>query len=326
MKNPWFKTLLKVAGSLIIIWLLFSRIQWDVDGFQKVLHSIDILWFLLSLSGVILVLGFKSYRWNLLLRQEGCNYEKSKSFIAYMASFTIGLVTPGRIGEIARLYYVREETEITFYQAFKTLVTDRIFDFAVLIWFGTTGMLYFYKVFNDLNGFFYLLIAALFLLLVWGAGFIILKKLVNPVNASAGMKLVFESWNGMFRLPMALPWVLTLLAYFLYYFANLLIFKSIGIDLSIIDTGFILSLMSLATLIPISLAGFGTREASLIYLLSFYFIKPEVAIVFSLLQFSAFFLWGGIIGLVFWFFKPVKIQLIKDDYLAFMRYLRGKKQ
>ncbi|MFH1118810.1 MAG: lysylphosphatidylglycerol synthase transmembrane domain-containing protein [Bacteroidota bacterium] len=324
--KPWLKNLLKVAGSCVILWLLASRIQWDPAEFKKILAGIHLSWFVLSLSGVLLVLGIKSYRWNLLLMQEGCKYSKFKGFVAYMASFTIGLVTPGRIGEIARLYYVREDTGISFYRSFKTLVTDRIFDFAFLIWFGVTGMLYFYKILGNLNGLIYLMISGLGMIIVWLAGFFLLKKLINPETASTGKRFILESWNGMFRLTMGWPWILTLLAYFIYYFANFLIFKSIGINLSVINIGFILSLMSLATLIPISLAGFGTREASLIYLLSFYAVEPEVAIIFSLLQFSAFFLWGGVIGLIFWIKKPVKMQMIKDDYFAFMCYLRGSKQ
>ena len=326
MNKPWVKSLLKITGSVLIIWLLVSRISWDADEFKRVLSDLDIGWFLLSLSGVVVVLGIKSVRWNLLLQQEDCNYPKWKSFMAYMSSFTIGLVTPGRIGEIARLYYVREDTGVTFYRSFKTLVADRIFDFAMLAWFGFTGMLYFYKVMGDISGLFYLLITAAIMFTAWGLAYFGLKVFIHPDTSRIGLKFIRETWNGMFNLPMVLPWLLTIVAYFLFYVANWMIFESIGIRLSIIDIGFILSLMSLATLIPISLAGFGTREASLVYLLSFYAINPEVAIVFSLLQFTAFFLWGGIIGLLFWFYKPVKLNLIREDYRAFILYLKGKKQ
>lgn len=326
MMKPWIKTLLKVAGTFIIAGLLISRVNWDTEEFSRILSGLKMPWLLLSLSGVVLVLGIKSFRWRLLLRQENCNYSAWNSFIAYMSSYTIGLVTPGRIGEIARLYYVREDTGVTFYRSFKTLVADRIFDFAILIWFGTTGMFYFYKVLGDLNGLVYLTISAIIMLAAWGLGFLLLKRLVNPATSAAGPRFILETWNGMFRLPMLFPWLLTLVAYLIFYFANMLIFKSIGISLSLVDIGFILSLMSLATLIPVSLAGFGTREASLVYLLSFYAINPETAIVYALLQFSAFFLWGGLIGMVFWFFKPVKMSMIKADYQSFMRYLKGAKQ
>lgn len=323
MNKPWVKTLFRVTGSALIIWLLVSRIDWNLTEFRRVFSGLDLIWFLFSLFGVVIVLGIKSLRWNLLLKQENCNYSAWNSFVAYMSSFTIGLVTPGRVGEIARLYYVREDTGITFYRSFKTLVADRIFDFALLIWFGASGMLYFYKILGDLPGIIYLTVIAFVMLVLWGSGYFTLKIFVNPDTSPAGLRFIRETWNGMFKSSMIIPWIMTLIAYFIFYLANQMIFKSIEINLTIMDISFILSLMSLVTILPISLAGFGTREASLVYLLSFYAINPETAIVFSILQFSAFFLWGGIIGLLFWLYKPVKIQLIKNDYQAFIQYLRG---
>lgn len=72
-----------------------------------------------------------------------------------MSSDAIGIVTPGRIGEIARLYYVRQETTISFYAAFKTIVSDRIFDFTMLGWFGLSGMLFYFKTFGNFPGIYY---------------------------------------------------------------------------------------------------------------------------------------------------------------------------
>ena len=326
MKKPWVKTMLKVVGSLAILWLMIRLIPWDMSEFSRVFRNMHLSWFALSLTGVLLVLGIKSLRWNLLLAHEHCVYPKWNSFVAYMASFTIGLITPGRLGEISRLYYVREEAKISFYAGFKTLIVDRIFDFAMLAWFGTTGMLFFYKVLGDMNGAGYLLITGIAMLAGWSLIYFVLKGIVKKDTSKIGLQFVRESWNGMFQPAMLWPWLLTLLAYFVFYVANYWIFKSIGIHLSLIDIGFILSLMSLATLIPITLAGFGTREASLVFLLSFYGVSPEVAIVFSLLQFTAFFLWGGLIGWIFWLYNPVKMSLIKEDSRSFMRYLRGAKQ
>lgn len=326
MKKPRVKTMLKVAGSIAILWLMIRLIPWDMAEFSRVFRQMHLSWFALSLTGVLLVLGIKSVRWNLLLAHEQCAYPKWNSFVAYMASFTIGLITPGRLGEISRLYYVREEAKISFYAGFKTLIVDRIFDFAMLVWFGTTGMLFFYKLLGDMNGAGYLLITGFAMLAGWGLIYLILNKFVKKDTAKIGLRFIRESWNGMFQPAMLWPWLLTLVAYFVFYVANYWIFKSIGIHLSLIDIGFILSLMSLATLIPITLAGFGTREASLVFLLSFYAVNPEVAIVFSLLQFTAFFLWGGLIGWFFWLYNPVKMSLIKEDSRSLMRYLRGSKQ
>ncbi len=317
-KQAW-SFLLKAIVSVAILVFLITRVDWDIDQFILIAKTINIYWYLISLTGVIIVLFLKSVRWNLLLRQEGCIYPFKSSFAVYMASVTIGLLTPGRIGEIARLYYIRQERDISFYNSFKTIVVDRIFDFSLLFLFGGSGLLFYYKLLGNFNPLIYLFIVGLVMLIGWGIIAILLK-----IVKSEKIYLTFlkESWNKMFNKPMGYPWLLTLLSYFLFYVANWLILISLNQQISLVEMSFIMSIMSLVTLIPITIAGFGTREVSIVFLFSFYGITPEIAIVFSLLQFIAFFLWGGIIGWIFWILKPVKIDLIRQDASKLFSMLR----
>lgn len=321
MKKQTRSLILKIVGSVAILTFLVTRINWNTEKFNAIFSHLNLGWYLISLTGVILVLGLKSIRWNLLLRSEGCDYSFKSAFIAYMSSFTIGLLTPGRIGEIARLYYIREEKKIDFFHSFKTIVTDRIFDFSLLIWFGASGLLFFYKVLGEIHTLYYLLITGLVMLASWMIGKIILRIFKSDKTYFI---FVYEAWTEMFDRKMVVPWLLTLLSYILFYLANWFILFSLGQRISLVEIGFILSLMSLVTLIPITIAGFGTREASLIFLFAFYTLSPETAIVFSLLQFLAFFLWGGIIGWIFWMIKPVKISLIKDDASKVFRLFKPR--
>jgi hypothetical protein len=315
--------LIKILGSSVILIFLISQIDWDAQIFNSVLKQINLLWYLLSLTGVVLVLWLKSIRWNLLLKSEGCNYSFFSAFSAYMASYTIGLLTPGRIGEIARLYYVREEKGMSIFKSFKTIVTDRIFDFALLFWFGSAGILFFYKAFGDFQSFIYLIITGSGLLLLWIMGTVILKVIKSEKTLIVFVK---ESWTEMFDIKMIIPWILTITSYLIYYVANWMILLALGSKISLIEVGFMLSIMSLVTLIPITLAGFGTREASMIFLFGFYSLSPELAIVFSLLQFIAFFLCGGIVGWMFWLYKPVKLSIIKDDALKLKNWMKKFKK
>lgn len=317
------KQLLKLLGSLAILAFLITRINWDPQQFTTVLNRLNLNWYLISLTGVILVLGFKSIRWNLLLKSEGCIYPYSSAFLAYMSSFTIGLLTPGRVGEIARLYYVRSERKIDFFHSFKTIVIDRIFDFAMLIWFGTSGILFYYEVLGNLHALIYLLIVGVIMFISWITGKIILQK-IKSNKQRVWFTFIYEAWTEMFNTKMLVPWLLTFLAYLIFYVANWFILLSLGQSITLTEVGFILSLMSLVTLIPITIAGFGTREASLIFLFSFYGLSPEIAVIFSLLQFLAFFLWGGLIGWLFWMIKPVKLSLIKDDAVKVFGYFKQK--
>jgi uncharacterized protein (TIRG00374 family) len=232
-----------------------------------------------------------------------------------MASDAIGIVTPGRIGEIARLYYVREETPISFYSAFKTLVSDRIFDFTMLGWLGLSGLLFYFKTFGDHPGIYYVL----GVLLVFIVGYIIVIKFLakilhfKKVSRFPIIRFVYESFIAVVGKRSGAMWALTFLAYFMYFGFSWLIMIALHLSPSYTDVAFIMSIMSLSTIIPLSVAGFGTREATLVLLFSYYGLASETAISFSFMHFTAFFLWGGLIGLVFWLLMPISLQQVKDD-------------
>lgn len=75
-----------------------------------------------------------------------------------------------------------------------------------------------------------------------------------------------------------------------YHFISIISFYVLALSLNIsIDffvIGWIRSAVMLATMIPISISGFGIREGVLIYLLKFYGVSPSLAVAFSFLSFA----------------------------------------
>ncbi|NVO19644.1 MAG: flippase-like domain-containing protein [Bacteroidetes bacterium] len=319
-----FSLLVKILVTVAILVFLFFKVNFNTTGFWDTLMGIDLPIYLLSLFGVVFVLGIKSYRWKILISNEGYNYKAYRAFGAYMSSDAIGIVTPGRIGEISRLYYVRQETDIPFFQAFKTIVSDRIFDFTMLGWFGVSGVTYYLKTFGDLPGTLYVLIVL---------GCIVVGYIV-------GMKLlgffVRKKWLARWQIPLFIydcfravvskrfvaMWLITIVAYIAYFFFSWLIMLSLRVKPEMTDVAFIMSLMSLSTILPISIAGFGTREATLVFLFARYGFSSEIAVSFSLLHFTAFFLWGGLIGLFYWLTMPISLQQVKDDSLLIFKLFK----
>ncbi len=308
-------SLIKITGTIAILLFLFWKVKFNAAGFGEILRSVHFSYFLVSLFGVLIVLGIKSYRWRLLIRNEGAEYSAYKAFAAYMASDAIGIVTPGRIGEIARLYYVRQDTPISFYAAFKTIVSDRIFDFTILGWFGLSGMLFYFKTFGNYPGLYYAL--GVLLLFITGYVFVIrflaLLLRFGKVRRLPVVRFIYESFLAVLGKRSPAMWAITLLAYFMYFGFSWFIMIALHLTPSYMDVAFIMSIMSLSTIIPLSVAGFGTREATLVLLFSYYGLASETAISFSLMHFTAFFLWGGLIGLVFWLLMPISLQQVKDD-------------
>jgi len=307
--------IIKISVTIAILLFLFWKVKFNAQGFADTLRSVRLGYYLISLLGVLAVLGIKSYRWRLLIHNEGGRYSGYKAFGAYMASDAIGIITPGRIGEIARLYYVRQDTSISFYSAFKTIVSDRIFDFTMLGWFGLSGMLFYFKTFGDHPGIYYalgilLLIIIGYLIVIKGLEFLLHFERIHRIPV---IRFIHESFLAVTQKKALAMWIITILAYFMYFGFSWFIMISLHLTPSYIDVVFIMSIMSLSTIIPLSVAGFGTREATLVLLFSYYGLASETAISFSLLHFTAFFLWGGLIGLVFWLLMPISLQQVKDD-------------
>lgn len=319
--------LFKLLGSALILFILFRLIDFDKAEFVEILKQMNLKYYLLSLFGVVIVLAIKSFRWQQIVKNEGYSYSLKKAFGAYMASFTIGIITPGRIGEIARLYYLREDCEISFLVSFRTIVTDRIFDIGVLFMLAIGGLFYYSGIIPDQVYLAVIVGVSIFFAGLFMANFI-LKLLQKKEKLGQNQIILFihESIKQAVDRRSIKLWAITLVAYLAFYYALALIFKSVNIDLRIIDIALVFSVVGLATILPVSWAGFGTREVSLVYLLAFYGVPAETAITFSLLQFGAFFLWGSLIGLIFWFAMPISLKQIKEDSRLVKQLISRKKK
>jgi len=73
---------------------------------------------------------------------------------------------------------------------------------------------------------------------------------------------------------------------------------SLGIDLSFINAGWVRSFVGIISMLPISFAGLGVREGTLIFLLRPYGVSPADAVALSFLFFSKSLLVGAIGGLL----------------------------
>ncbi|MBU1255770.1 flippase-like domain-containing protein, partial [Patescibacteria group bacterium] len=77
-----------------------------------------------------------------------------------------------------------------------------------------------------------------------------------------------------------------IISWFVYFSARYAIALSLGLNLSFIDITIISSSMALMSILPISIAGLGTREATAIYFFSLFSLSKESALLFSLLVFT----------------------------------------
>lgn len=325
MQKKHWSTVFKVLSSLLILYLLYLNIDFSSEEFIQTWKKINVFWLLMALPVVAVVLGIKSYRWLSIILSGGDHYHWKKSLKAYLAAYSIGVVTPGRLGELLKVYNLRNDVPgMDGIKAFKTVVLDRLFDMFFLGWFGIAGVLFYLRPFGKIASSTAILIAFFVVIISLVVGRAILIWISGKhFKGQKFFGFLKECVESMTSIRSVFPWLYSAVAYAVYFAGIQFLFFALDISINFIETGFIISLIGLILLLPISVAGFGTREAGLIYLLSIYGIAAESALSFSLLQFLAFFVWGGIIGLFFWMASPISVHNIRKDSEKLLAKIRG---
>jgi hypothetical protein len=248
------RRLLPLIGILLFIRLV-SSLSWE--KFFAAVLQLELSLILLVSVGAISGLLLKGMRW--------CTYFRGMSFsvpdllrVFYAAMF-YGLVSPGRIGELLKIGFLRERgfklREAVFYTIY-----DRFFDVLFLL-FCTYGLFLFY--FG--NVFYFSVIIPLYLLVFIGQ-----KKLF----------FIFTGRN--FCWPQLLrQWILTLCSYFVYAAGFSLLLHPEKLFFFI--RGMLAACAgNLIALLPISFYGIGTKEQ--LYFFVFKGLPGETIIISSLLH------------------------------------------
>lgn len=300
--------LLRAAISAAIIALLLAH--GDID-FQRIAHRMghaDLYLVALCLGGIPLLLFVKTVRWYVLMQGAGIQFGLWASFRCYMAAFAVGVVTPGRLGELLRAFCVTLATGTQTGTALRTVVSDRLYDLVALGCCGAVGLA---SIVLDLPGRFWLpgllLLAASAFSAIHVVGKMAQSAYVRRFVPAPVRNLV-SSVAGDFAVSRALPNALvTVLAYLIYFGIGWMLLRALAIPFPFLQTCVVMSALSLVLLLPISVAGFGTREVSLIYLFSSYGIATEGALSFAMAQFLVFFVFGGMLGAAFLVATPIRL-------------------
>ncbi len=140
-----------------------------------------------ALAVTTTVVALKIARWRLLLESIGIKLGYGDIVRPYMASLFISNITPGRVGEPVRSYYLKKDLGHPISQTLPTVLLERILDISTLAAFYVLGL--------------FVLYAALNKILVAGISFVIL--LILSVIAVAGnkrlLRLIFSKTYQLFK-------------------------------------------------------------------------------------------------------------------------------
>jgi hypothetical protein len=313
---------IRLIGLIILIFIL-TRI--DLDAFIAQFKNINLYFLFTAIILNLFLIFIKTIRWKAFLTTQSLSISIKNAFSIYLSALYIGFITPGRLGEIIKALYLKQEQVTSFSKGLSSAIMDRLLDLYFLILLGSVGVYYFLKgrgiSLEFVIGF--VVILSLLIIILHPKVLNLLthflfrkitpKKFKNKINESVNEFI--EGMNQIINPVLLFGILLTVFSYSFFFFQCFLIAKSIGLQISYFDLALIMSIVNIITFIPISISGLGTREASMIFLFKLIGLSTEAAISFSLLIFFAFFICGGLMGFIAWWLNPIKIDFSKKEKL-----------
>ena len=246
---------MSLLAGLIIFYLFKTLI--DIRDFAEVLKRVDILLLFSTIIVSFSVPVLSAFRWQFVLRLVGHDTSFKQSFSIVMSVWPLSIL-PGRVGDFARSYPLRNQIEPM--GTAGAVLFEKVIDVASLLLLSAVGFLF-------LGHYGYAVI--LFLLSTMTIPMLFLTRSVSrflPQSLSLKLRPIFthlefknlKSKYFLFSLISSLTnwWVSVLMIWFLY--------DAFGASLPMTTTAAYFPLAIFIGLIPISIAGLGTRDSALI--------------------------------------------------------------
>ncbi|MFH2013664.1 MAG: lysylphosphatidylglycerol synthase transmembrane domain-containing protein, partial [Patescibacteria group bacterium] len=299
--------------GLIIFAIILSKT--NLEGIFQNIKNINPLYLILAMLMTIPTLFNKALCWNYIKRKQGIKYNLKDSFLMYCSGIYIGLITPGRIGEITKAIYLKKDGH-SMGKSLVSVILDRLIDFIFLFIFLFLGSLFFLTIFQKqiLIFIFGIIITVILFVIFLKIGLI--KWFSNKVFKIFIPKKYQKSWQINFQdfindlkiyklKHYLIIFIITIFSWIFYYLQMYILAKGLGINIPFLYLMISITIAGLITLIPISISGIGTRDATLILLFAPFLIAKEQIIAYSALILLMV-VWAALIGLICWLIKPIK--------------------
>ncbi|MFC1454939.1 lysylphosphatidylglycerol synthase transmembrane domain-containing protein [Candidatus Undinarchaeota archaeon] len=286
--KKFFRSVLPLAGILLLIYLL------NQIGLEKIftVKITNISYIILALLVIPLALILQTFKWKLILKLQKTDIDFISLFKINLIGLFYGTITPGKVGSFIKISYLKDKTKLDAATSSSSVILDRLFDLSSISILAFVGSLLLVNQISNLL-FVILLITFFFIAFFYVISNqklterflrLLYVRLIPQKYKPIAKRSFYSFYSNMPKIShLLLPFSLSILLYLLLYTGGCFIFYSAGISIPYIYLVTIIPIATLVGLIPITISGFGTREATLIALLSIFNVLPEQALVLSIL-------------------------------------------
>jgi uncharacterized protein (TIRG00374 family) len=277
----------------------------------EALKSTDPRYLPLALGVVAPFVVVETLKWDYLLRKQGFLLPFGYLLRIYLVGMFYGSFTVGRVGSLMQILYLRQRTGRPYSECSGSVLLEKLADFLALSTLAVLGLVIFSKEMSVSVA--YVLIAV-FIPVTFGAillfrqiwlrraGRFLLMNVV-PSRYRDALHYTLSSFLG--ALPggrsMIVPTILSIIAWIGIYLGSFLLGLSLNLDVPWFSYVTLLPIAALIGLIPVTVGGWGTREATLIGLLSIYGVSAGEVVALSLLSFTLLAMPMAVLGAFFSF-------------------------
>ena len=294
---------IKLLITAVILYILVYTIK--LDAIIEAIRNADKKPVYIALALIPVNLLLQAVKWRILLTSLKPSAKWFEVFSSLLVGFTLGLVTPGRIGEYSRAFAVKDTNPL---QVLGISLADKFYNLACTALFG--GLAIFTLPGMVLQQNLYIIITSI-LLYSFGA-FIIIYLALHPgfirgllysfslmIPKRDKLKALISCLDGITQKRARTVFLLSI-AFFLTFITQFYLLATAFSDLAFIDgIRGLPAIIFTKTFLPISLGGLGVGELASVQFLSLFKVEPEDALNASLVLFAFNVLMPGLVGIFF---------------------------
>lgn len=289
---PGLKRAAPLIGLCILLYVILSV---GVGRIASAFMHVNPYYLLPAVLFLPPYLLLQAHKWSRIMKSQGISLPFPYLLKVYLISIFWSALTPGRLGTFVRAKYVMDKAKKPAGECVSGIVLDKMLDLLSLFVLAFAGAL---ALIGYLSGTVLYGVFLLFLLFCGACAFLLKRSLSRrlmkaiygalvPARLKGDAKSAFGSFYG--SLPgirdMAAPFAYTIASWLSVHTVAYFIALSLGMDVPyyIFVTAF--AIATIVSLVPVTVSGFGTREAALIALFVPFGAAPAAIVAMSILYF-----------------------------------------
>jgi len=306
-----------IISVSLIVFLVKTQFK-DIRSALEIIKSVNKPLLILSLSTHIFGIWITAVRWNTLLGTQKVNLGTTTLTLTVLIGFFFNNFLPTSIGgDVFRTYDAAKKANIPIETSASIIIVER---FSGIISASTYAIIALFLGFTAIGNRSFIIPVIIFFIICIIIAFLILNpsilrlnKLINKIKFLKKVKEKLANIYFTFLSFKKFKWVLVrvMIYSFLLQFAVILNYflaaKSLGINLNLTAFIFIVPVVTIIAMVPISIGGIGIRENTLVFIITAMGVGSEQAAICALLIFLML-IFIGIIGGITYSVRPNYIK------------------